>query len=169
MSHYVPDGHFHVFIFTESKFYAIYNGENHFSNQMTSGRINHKSRADIMEADDRQVTTVFTVQPSFHHWHSTNRVHIALPSSANMQSHLTSSFADDGSASCYSVCQVPRWKYGWTLKTVVTWGSSASMRPAPGHFTNPKKAEDTQHTNTQGVARFVCWLLACLLNVPATC
>ena len=28
----------------------------------------------IMEADDRQVTTVFTVQPSFHHRHSTNRV-----------------------------------------------------------------------------------------------
>ena len=26
----------------------------------------------IMEADDRQVTTVFTVQPSFHHRHSTN-------------------------------------------------------------------------------------------------
>ena len=30
--------------------------------------------AGIMEADDRQVTTVFTVQPSFHHRHSTNRV-----------------------------------------------------------------------------------------------
>ena len=30
--------------------------------------------AGIMEADDRRVTTVFTVQPSFHHRHSTNRV-----------------------------------------------------------------------------------------------
>ena len=30
--------------------------------------------AGIMEADDRQVTTVFIVQPSFHHRHSTNRV-----------------------------------------------------------------------------------------------
>ena len=30
MSCKVPDGHFHVFIFSESKFYAIYNGENHF-------------------------------------------------------------------------------------------------------------------------------------------
>ena len=30
--------------------------------------------AGIMEADDRQVTTVFTVQPPFHHRHSTNRV-----------------------------------------------------------------------------------------------
>ena len=33
-----------------------------------------RSGAGIMEADDRQVTTVFTVQPSFHHRHSTNRV-----------------------------------------------------------------------------------------------
>ena len=30
--------------------------------------------AGIMEADDSQVMTVFTVQPSFHHRHSTNRV-----------------------------------------------------------------------------------------------
>ena len=30
----------------------------------------------------------------------------ALPSSANVQSHLTSSFADDGNASWYSVCRV---------------------------------------------------------------
>ena len=30
MSCNVPDGHFHVFIFSESKFYAFYNGENHF-------------------------------------------------------------------------------------------------------------------------------------------
>ena len=28
----------------------------------------------IMEDDDGQETTVFTVQPSFHHRHSTNRV-----------------------------------------------------------------------------------------------
>ena len=26
----MPDGHFHVFIFSESKFYVIYNSENHF-------------------------------------------------------------------------------------------------------------------------------------------
>ena len=30
MSCNVPDGHFYVFIFSDSKFYAIYNGENHF-------------------------------------------------------------------------------------------------------------------------------------------
>ena len=30
MSRNVPDGHCHAFIFSESKFYAIYNGENHF-------------------------------------------------------------------------------------------------------------------------------------------
>ena len=33
-----------------------------------------RTRAGIMEADDRQVTTVFTVQSSFHHRHSTNPV-----------------------------------------------------------------------------------------------
>ena len=33
--------------------------------------------------------------------------HEVLPSSANVQSHLTSSFADDGNASWYSVCRVP--------------------------------------------------------------
>ena len=30
MSRSVPHGHFQVFIFSESKFYAIYNGETHF-------------------------------------------------------------------------------------------------------------------------------------------
>ena len=30
MSRNVPHGHFHVFIFSENKFYAIYNGVNHF-------------------------------------------------------------------------------------------------------------------------------------------
>ena len=30
MSRNMPDGHFHVYIFSESKFYALYNGENHF-------------------------------------------------------------------------------------------------------------------------------------------
>ena len=30
MSRNVPDGHFHVFIFSKSKFSAIYNGENDF-------------------------------------------------------------------------------------------------------------------------------------------
>ena len=33
--------------------------------------------------------------------------HKALPLLANVQSHLTSSFTDDGNASWYSVCQVP--------------------------------------------------------------
>ena len=30
MSRNVQDGHFHVFIFSESKFYPFYNGESHF-------------------------------------------------------------------------------------------------------------------------------------------
>ena len=32
MSRNVPDGHFHV-IFSESKFYALCNGENHFQSE----------------------------------------------------------------------------------------------------------------------------------------
>ena len=36
-----------------------------------------------------------------------NEYHEALSSSVNVQSHLTSSFADDGNASWYSVCRVP--------------------------------------------------------------
>ena len=30
MSRNVPDGHFHVFIFSESKLYPFYTGKNHF-------------------------------------------------------------------------------------------------------------------------------------------
>ena len=37
MSHNVTNGHFHVFIFSESKFYAIYNGEKPFPTQRTNG------------------------------------------------------------------------------------------------------------------------------------
>ena len=39
-----------------------------------ASREDHTYGAGIMEADDHQVTTVFTVQPSFHHRHSTNPV-----------------------------------------------------------------------------------------------
>ena len=72
----------------------------------------YRSGAGIMEADDRQVTTVFTVQPSFHHRQSTNRVlrsvtivgeravtpHETLPSSANDEVRCDCTFADDGNA-----------------------------------------------------------------------
>ena len=52
--------------------------------------------AGIMEVDDRQVTTV---QPSFSIGIRQTEYHEALPSLANEQSHLTSSFADDVNAS----------------------------------------------------------------------
>ena len=57
-------------------------------------------------------TTVKWRQFSQSNRHSTigtrqSEYHEALPSSANVQSHLTSSFADDGNASWYSVCRVP--------------------------------------------------------------
>ena len=53
-----------------------------------------------MEADDRQVTTVFhspTVIPPLAL--DKPEYHEALLLSANVQSHLTSSFSDDGNAS----------------------------------------------------------------------
>ena len=56
-------------------------------------------------------TTVKWWQSSQSNRHSTigtpqTQYHEELPSSANVQSHLTSSFADDGNASWYSVCRV---------------------------------------------------------------
>ena len=53
----------------------------------------------IMEADDRQVTTVFTVQRPFHHWHWQTEYHEAIPSSANGEVRCDCTFADDGKAS----------------------------------------------------------------------
>ena len=39
MSRNVPVGHFHVFIFSDSKFYALYNGENHFQTRELVARL----------------------------------------------------------------------------------------------------------------------------------
>ena len=59
-----------------------------------------------MEADDRQVTTVFTVQVSLHYRQT--EYHEALLLSANDEVvRCDCTFADDGNASCYSVCRVP--------------------------------------------------------------
>ena len=56
--------------------------------------------------------------------------HEALLLSVNVQAHLTSSFADDGNASWYSVCRVPMVK--WRLDCEdCRHRSSASMIPAP--------------------------------------
>ena len=62
----------------------------------------------IMEADDLSSqsnphSTIGTRQTEYHE---------ALPSSQNVQSHLTSSFADDGNASRFSVCRVPMVEWG---------------------------------------------------------
>ena len=83
-----------------------------------------------------RLTTIKWQQFSQSNRHSTigtrqNEYNEALPSSANVQSHLTSLFDDDGNASWYLVCRVRWWNDGWTVKTVVTWRLSASMIPAP--------------------------------------
>ena len=55
----------------------------------------------------RWLTTVFTVQPSFHHRHSTNRVSWSVTSSSNDEVRCDCTFTDDGYASWFSVCRVP--------------------------------------------------------------
>ena len=83
----------------------------------------------IMEDDDRQVTTVFTIR---HSTIGTRQIesHEALPSSANVQSHLTSPTM----ATLHDTrfFEYRWWNDGWTVKTVVVWRSSASMVPAQG-------------------------------------
>ena len=57
------------------------------------------SWAGIMEADDRQVTTVFAVQPSFIIGTLQTEYHEALPSMANYEVRCDCTFTDDGNAS----------------------------------------------------------------------
>ena len=78
----------------------------------------------IMEADDRQVTTVFSVQPSLHHRHSTNGVLWSFVI-------LGLSSADGGMTV-------------GLVKTVVTWRSSASMITGPW-LTGRKTSTTNQH------------------------
>ena len=85
----------------------------------------------IIEDDDRQVTTV---QPSFHHRHSTNReCHEALPSSANDEVRCDCTFADMTMVTLHDTrfVECRWWNDGWTVKSVVTWRSLDSMIPAP--------------------------------------
>ena len=117
-----------------------------------------------MEADDHQVMTVFTVQPPFHHLHSTNHLtnekkkktrqteyHEVFPSSANVQSHLTSPFANDGTASWYSVCGVPMVER--PVKTVVTRRWSASMILAAGTANQDCPSKWRTHLSLQAMSR----------------
>ena len=78
------------------------------------------SGAGIMEADDRQVTTVFTVQPSNTFGTRKTEYHEALPWSANDEVRCDCTFADDGNASYTRFVECPWWNDGWTVKNVVT-------------------------------------------------
>ena len=90
--------------------------------------------AGIMQANDRQVTTVFTVQPVIppsaldkpsimkrYYRRRTTRWGVTARSPTMVTLHDTR----------FVECRW--WNDGWTVKTVVTWRSSASMIPAPGH------------------------------------
>ena len=85
----------------------------------------------IMEANDRQVTTVFTVQPDIppsafdkpsimerYHRRRTTRWGVTARSPTMV------TFQDTGFVECRW------WNDGWTVKTVVTWRWSASTIPA---------------------------------------
>ena len=87
-----------------------------------------------MEADDHQVTTVFTVQPSFHHRHSINRSSIMKRYRRRWARSHTSPRRLPTMVTLYDsrFVECRWWNDGWTVKTVVTWRSSASMIPAPG-------------------------------------
>ena len=91
--------------------------------------------ASIMGADDCQVTTVFTVQPSFHHWHSTNQASwsVTIVAEHAVTPHLAVR-RWCSMVTFYDTWVVERWWWNdcWTVKTVVTWRSPASMIPAPG-------------------------------------
>ena len=79
-----------------------------FPKQVSVGQITATSGAGIMEADDRQVTTVLTVQPSFHHLHSTNRVSWSVTIVSERRGEVWLHIRRrDGNASWYSVCRVP--------------------------------------------------------------
>ena len=97
--------------------------------------LNGETWVGIMEADDRQVTTVFTVQPSFHHRHSTHRISWSVTKVAYDEVRCDCTFTDDGNTSWYSVVECRWWNDDWTVKTVVTWRSSASTIPVPGLLT----------------------------------
>ena len=101
-------------------------------------RVSARSGAGIMEANDRQATTVFTVQP------------VIPPSALDKPSIMkryhrrrtcshTSSFADDGNASWYSVCRVPmvEWRLDWEdcrhLLDLFRWGSTYNYLIRPLH------------------------------------
>ena len=65
------------------------------------------SGAGIMEADDRQVTTVFTVQPSFRHRHSTNRVSWSATIGRRTCSHTSPRRSPTMVTLHDTVCRVP--------------------------------------------------------------
>ena len=86
--------------------------------------------ASIMEADDHQVTTVYTVQPSFHHRHSTNRVSWSVTICRRTCSHA--SLRRLPTMVTLHDTRFVEWRWWNDSWTVVTWRSSASMIPAPG-------------------------------------
>ena len=85
-----------------------------------------------MEANYRQATTVFTVQPSFHH-RPLDKPSIMKRYHRRWTCSHTSPRRSPTIVTCHDTgfVECRWWNEGWTVKTVVTWRSSASMIPDP--------------------------------------
>ena len=80
------------------------------------------------------MTTVFTVQPSFHHRHSTNRASRSVTNTIVGERAVTPHLVVRRRWQCFiklGFIECRWWNDGWTVKTVVTRRSSASIIPAP--------------------------------------
>ena len=117
--------------------------------------------AGIMEAEDHQVMTVFTVQLSFHHRHLTTHImkHCHHRRTCSHTSPRCSTMMVTLHDTCFVECQ---W---WnTVKTVVTWQLLASMILAPGlvsYYTRRLQAvwqqQECWHSNAQPLPPPLCW------------
>ena len=99
------------------------------------------SGAGIMEADDRQMTSALG-KPSImkrYHRRRTTKWGVTARSPTMVTLH------DTGFVECRW------WNDGWTVKTVVTWRSSASMIPGPGYLTSHRGGKvSTARAGTPG-------------------
>ena len=100
LSRSVPEIHSHVAG-------TLSNNQPTYKPQCAARHLAQGPGTSIMETNDRQVTTVFTVQPSFHHRHSTNWLSwsVIIVGERALTPHLV--VCRRCNASWHSVCRVP--------------------------------------------------------------
>ena len=87
------------------------------------GGVRSISGTGIMEADDRQVTTVFTVQPSFHHLLSTHDRRRTCSHTSPRRSPTIITLHDTGFVECRW------WNDSWTVKLTLDGRRPPLYRP----------------------------------------